>query len=63
MISEIFEYDNIIFDTSKSDGQIKKTVSNEKLMSLNPSFKFTLLKKGLLETIEWFKENYENIRK
>ena len=32
MISEIFEYDNIIFDTSKSDGQIKKTVSNEKLI-------------------------------
>ena len=63
MISDIFEYDDIIFDTSKSDGQIRKTVSNEKLMNLNPSFKFTSLKGGLLETIEWFKENYENIRK
>ena len=31
----------IIFDTTKSDGQYKKTASNKKLQSLNPEFKFT----------------------
>lgn len=29
------------FDTSKSDGQFKKTASNEKLKKLRPDFKFT----------------------
>lgn len=32
---------NIVFDTSKSDGQFKKTASNKKLKELYPDFKFT----------------------
>ena len=32
---------NIVFDTSKSDGQFKKTASNRKLRELYPDFKFT----------------------
>jgi GDP-L-fucose synthase len=32
---------NIIFDTSKSDGQYKKTACNDKLMKLHPHFEFT----------------------
>lgn len=32
---------NIVFDTSKSDGQFKKTASNKKLRELHPDFKFT----------------------
>jgi hypothetical protein len=32
---------NIVFDTTKSDGQFKKTASNKKLKSLYPDFKFT----------------------
>ena len=31
----------IIFDTTKSDGQYKKTASNKKLRELYPEFKFT----------------------
>ena len=31
----------VVFDTSKSDGQFKKTADNSKLMSLYPDFKFT----------------------
>jgi GDP-L-fucose synthase len=37
---------NVIFDTSKSDGQFKKTASNEKLRSYLPDFKFTPFDKG-----------------
>jgi GDP-L-fucose synthase len=32
---------NIVFDTTKSDGQYKKTASNKKLMELYPDFRFT----------------------
>lgn len=32
---------NIIFDTTKSDGQYKKTASNHKLLQLYPDFQFT----------------------
>ncbi|KAK3720319.1 hypothetical protein QZH41_020399, partial [Actinostola sp. cb2023] len=31
----------LVFDTSKSDGQFKKTASNDKLKKLRPDFKFT----------------------
>ena len=34
------------FDTSKSDGQYKKTASNAKLRSYLPDFKFTPIKQG-----------------
>lgn len=31
----------VVFDTSKSDGQFKKTACNKKLRSLYPDFQFT----------------------
>ena len=34
------------FDTTKADGQFKKTASNKKLRSLYPEFKFTPMKEG-----------------
>ena len=58
-----FNYSNIIFDTSKSDGQFKKTASNEKLLKLYSGFRFTTLEEGLKETIHWFNRKYPNIRK
>tara|TARA_B100000745_G_scaffold298664_1_gene247816 strand:- start:1529 stop:2479 length:951 start_codon:yes stop_codon:yes gene_type:complete len=58
-----FNYSNIVFDRSKSDGQYKKTASNEKLLKLYPEFKFTSLEEGLKETISWFIKEYPNIRR
>ena len=37
----------VTFDTSKSDGQFKKTASNDKLKSYLPDFKFTPFDQGL----------------
>ncbi len=54
---------NIVFDTTKSDGQFKKTASNKKLMSLYPDFKFTPIKEGLRKSCQWFEENYDIARK
>lgn len=54
---------NIVFDTSKSDGQFKKTACNKKLMSLYPDFKFTPIQQGIKEACVWFSANYEAARK
>lgn len=54
---------NIVFDTTKSDGQYKKTASNKKLRSLYPEFQFTPIEQGIQAACEWFEANYENTRK
>ena len=54
---------NIVFDTSKSDGQFKKTASNKKLRSYLPGFQFTSIADGIKRTVHWFFENYDSARK
>ena len=54
---------NVVFDTSKADGQFKKTASNDKLKALNPNFQFTPIEEGIEKACKWFKENYEISRK
>uniref|UniRef100_A0A6C0KG04 NAD-dependent epimerase/dehydratase domain-containing protein n=1 Tax=viral metagenome TaxID=1070528 RepID=A0A6C0KG04_9ZZZZ len=54
--------EKISFDTSKSDGCLRKTVTNKYFKSLYPCFKFTSLTDGLKTTIEWFNDHYPNIR-
>lgn len=54
---------NIVFDTTKSDGQFKKTACNNKLRSLYPDFKFTSIDEGLRQACTWFEANYETARK
>lgn len=54
---------NIVFDTTKADGQFKKTASNTKLRQLYPDFHFTPIEEGLKETCKWFLENYGTARK
>lgn len=53
----------MVFDTSKSDGQFKKTASNKKLLNLFPDFKFTPIETAIQHSVEWFFNNYENARK
>ncbi|XP_008335159.1 GDP-L-fucose synthase-like [Cynoglossus semilaevis] len=51
------------FDTTKSDGQFKKTASNSKMFRYLPEFKFTPFKDALKETCDWFVANYDTARK
>lgn len=51
------------YDTSKADGQFKKTASNAKLRKYLPNFQFTPIQKGIEETCKWFIEHYEIARK
>ena len=55
IIAKCFNYEHrIVFDTSFSDGQYKKTVSNEKLLKRFPEFKFIDVEDGIKRTVEWF---------
>jgi len=53
----------VVWDTTKADGQFKKTASNKKLRSLYPEFKFTSFEQGVKESVDWFVNNYETARK
>lgn len=50
-------------DTSRSDGCMRKTVDNSRLLSIFPDLTFTELDKGLRGTVEWFKQNYDMCRR
>ncbi|GAA97306.1 hypothetical protein E5Q_03983 [Mixia osmundae IAM 14324] len=50
------------FDTSRADGQFKKTASNAKLMTALPDFTFTPFRQALKESVSWFVENYDTAR-
>lgn len=52
----------IVYDTTKADGQYKKTASNQKLRRYLPDFEFTPFSKAIKDTVEWYKENHENAR-
>ena len=51
------------FDTSKSDGQFKKTANNAKLRRYLPDFQFTPFEQAVKESCDWFEENYDSARK
>ena len=53
----------VIFDETKPDGQYRKPSDNSKIKELYPEFEYTPLEQGIKETVNWFKENYENARK
>lgn len=53
----------IVFDTSKADGQFKKTASNKKLRRFKPDYSFTSIDEGVQKSVDWFLENYETCRK
>lgn len=63
LIAKNFDYEkNIVYDTSCSDGQFKKTANNRLFRSLNPEYKFTNINMGLKNSINWFINNYPNCR-
>lgn len=62
-ICKCFNYYNFYYDTTFSDGQLKKTASCNELLQYLPDFKFTSLDIGLQETIDFFVENYYSVRK
>jgi GDP-L-fucose synthase len=59
LISRAYDYeDRIVFDENYSDGQYKKTVSTQNLMSNIPDFIFTAIEEGIETTVKWFVTNH-----
>ena len=52
----------IEFDTSRSDGQYRKTASTAHLEALHHGIAFTPLVEGLQQTASWLEQNYPNVR-
>ena len=63
-IAEIMEFEGeIVFETGKPDGQLRKPSDHSVIKTMFPDFSFTPLRDGLKKSIEWFVENYPNVRK
>lgn len=52
----------IVYDTTKADGQYKKTASNAKLRKYLPDFKFTPFPEAIKETVDWYRKNHSIAR-
>jgi len=64
MIIELMNFKgDVIWDLSKPDGQFRKPSDNSKIKKYLPDFKFTPIYEGLKETIEFFENNFNIIRK
>jgi len=64
IIAKAFDYeDRLVFDSSYSDGQYKKTADNSVLMENNKNFVFTKIEDGIKKTIDYFIKNFDKIRK
>ncbi|XP_015926314.1 GDP-L-fucose synthase [Parasteatoda tepidariorum] len=63
-VTEAFNFKGeVVFDTTKSDGQHKKTASNAKLRKYKPDFVFTPFKEAVKDTVDWFTKNHDIARK
>lgn len=64
LVMEAFDFNGeVIYDTTRSDGQYKKTASNAKLRKHLPHFHFTPIKQAIKETVDWFNTYYDTARK
>jgi GDP-L-fucose synthase len=64
LIAQEYNYvDNMVFNSTYSDGQYKKTASCAKMRSLFPDFKFTPIHIGIQRAVEFFIFENANCRK
>jgi GDP-L-fucose synthase len=64
IIARAFHYEHkMVLDTSRPDGQYKKTADNSKLKRLLPSVAFVPVEDGIKNTVQWFMNHYDSCRK
>lgn len=54
---------NVVFDTTKPEGQFRRPSDNSKIIRYMPDFQFTPFETAIRQTVEWFVTNYEVARK
>lgn len=63
-IAKAFDFKGkITFDSTKADGQFKKTASNQKLRKLLPQFEFVKFDAAIKDSVDWYLKNYDSARK
>jgi GDP-L-fucose synthase len=63
-VAKAMKFDGeIVFETTKADGQFKKTACNKKLRQLRPDYTFTTIQDGIQKSVDWFVEHYATVRK
>jgi GDP-L-fucose synthase len=62
MLAEITQYDNIVWDSSKPNGQRSRPTSKEVVDGLFPDFEYTDIYTGLAKTWDWFCDTYPDVR-
>ena len=64
LIAQEFDYlDKLRYDTSKSDGQYRKTADNDRIKKLYGELNLMEISDGIKRTVRWFRENYDQSRK
>jgi len=64
LIADLMNYKGkIIFDSEKPEGILKKPTNNSAFKDLFSNYKFTDIEIGLKETIDFFEQNYNIVRK
>ena len=53
---------NLVFDSTKPDGQFRKPADKTKLNNYLPEFSWTPLEEGIERTVDWFLCNYPKLR-
>ena len=62
LIAKIYEYKNITWDTEKPNGQRRRPSDHTLFRTLFPEYKFQQFDSSMTRTINWFQNNYPNIR-
>ena len=64
MIAEYMGFNGeILFDTTRPEGILRKPTKNDLFKAAYPNFQFTDIYTGIKETCDFVKENYDSIRK
>jgi GDP-L-fucose synthase len=64
IIAKSFDFKGeIVFDTSKPEGILRKPTDSRVFREWYPDFKFTGIEQGIQETCKFVEENYDSIRK
>ena len=62
-LMEIMDFNGqVIWDETEPEGQYRKPSSNENFINVKGKYSYTSLETGLRKTVNWFLENYPNIR-
>jgi GDP-L-fucose synthase len=62
MISDIYEYKDVIWDIDKPNGQMRRPSEHSVFRTHFSDFKFEHMFTALKNSIEWFQDNYPNVR-